>query len=98
VKIPGTNADVRYVNKDGNINAPLTVTSDKFDLSKSQNLANTFKKFGFDKVNSILTENVKGNGPALLGTYFVDGKGIFQHKNHMHLQQFNFNHINVGHN
>jgi len=96
LKIPGTNADVRYVNKDGNVNASLWVTSDKFDKSKSQDLANTFKNFGFDKVNSILTENAKGNGPALSGTYFVDGKGKFHHKHHMHLQQFNFKHINGG--
>ncbi len=96
LKIPGTNADVRYVNKDGNVNASLWVTSDKFDKSKSQDLANTFKSFGFDKVNSILTENGKGNGPALSGTYFVDGKGKFHHKHHMHLQQFNFKHIIGG--
>lgn len=66
-----------------------------FDINNSQLLADKFNHFGFNKPGglSILTENAKGNGPALKNTRFVDGKGVFHHKHHMHLQRFNFEHL-----
>ncbi|HHU47368.1 MAG TPA: hypothetical protein GXZ40_05670 [Bacteroidales bacterium] len=68
-----------------------------FDKTNSQKLVNSLAKFDFNNPNSkfsILTENAVGNGPALKNTHFVDGKGKFHHKNHIHLQQFNKDIIN----
>lgn len=91
----GTNADVRYANLNGNANQPVLTSGNNFDSKNSQILANKFAQFGFNSPKgSILTENSKGNGPALKNTIFVDGsKKIppFHHKNHMHLQKFNYN-------
>lgn len=90
-------ADIRYSNTNGNVNEPVWTSGSNFDLGKSQILANKFTKFGFNQPNglSILTENAKGNGPALLNTRFVDGKGLFHHKHHMHLQRYNFDNITL---
>ena len=62
-----------------------------FDKNKSQLLVNKLSKYGFNKSNgiSILTENAKGNGAAVKNSYFIDGKGKFHHKHHLHLQKFN---------
>lgn len=95
----GTNADLRYANLNGNKPSEAVWTNAiNFDKSNSQKLVNSLVEFGFNRPNgkySILTENAKGNGPALNNTNFVDGKGRFHHKHHMHLQQFNKSIINV---
>ena len=87
----GTNADVRYAGKDGCENKQAVWTNSKnFDKSNSQKLADAFYKFGFNSPKgSILTENGDGTGTALDHSIFVDGKGNFHHKHHMHLQKFN---------
>lgn len=91
----GTNADIRYANLNGNINEAVWTSGSNFDLGNSQLLANKFTKFGFNQPGglSILTENAKGTGPALQNTRFVDGKGKFHHKHHMHLQRYNFSNL-----
>jgi hypothetical protein len=88
-------ADIRYANTKGNVNESVWTNGKNFDLVNSQLLANKFTKFGFNQPGglSILTENAQGNGPALINTRFVDGKGKFHHKHHMHLQRYNFTNI-----
>ena len=90
-------ADIRYSNTKGDVNESVWTSGNNFDLKNSQILANKFTKFGFNQPGglSILTENAKGNGPALQNTRFVDGKGVFHHKHHMHLQKYNFITINI---
>lgn len=89
----GQYADVRYANTKGNINEAVYTNKNNFDKVNSQKLSNNFTKFGYNSPNgrSILTENSTGNGPALNNTRFVDGKGKFHHKHHMHLQKYNDN-------
>jgi len=85
-------ADIRYANLNGNKNESVWTTGDNFDQENSQILANKFYKFGYNLQFGILTENAKGNGPALNNTYFVDGSKStppFHHKHHMHLQHIN---------
>ena len=85
-------ADIRYANLNGNKNESVWTTGDNFDKENSQILANKFYKFGYNLQFGILTENAKGNGPALNNTYFVDGSKStppFHHKHHMHLQHIN---------
>ena len=95
----GTNADVKYANLNGfKPNEAVWTNGNNFDKQNSQKLVDYFMKFGFNRPNgkfSILTENAKGNGPALKNTDFVDGKGKYHHKHHIHLQQFNNSIINV---
>ncbi|MCX8472290.1 MAG: hypothetical protein ORN85_01440, partial [Sediminibacterium sp.] len=93
----GTNADIRYVNLNGNVNEPVWTNGTKFDIRNSQLLVNKFKKFGFNEPEglSILTENAKGTGAALQNTRFVNGYGKFHHKHHMHLQRYNFNNLKM---
>lgn len=93
----GQLADIKYANIKGNVIESVWTNGKNFDLRNSQLLADKFTKFGFNKPNgkSILTENGKGNGPALMNTSFVDGKGIFHHKHHMHLQRFDISKINT---
>ena len=94
----GTNADIRYANLNGNVEEPVWTNGKNFDPKNSQLLVNKFSKYGFNTKGglSILTENAKGNGAALNNTKFVDGKGIFHHKHHMHLQRFNSNNIKTN--
>jgi RHS repeat-associated protein len=93
--VNGTNADIRYANLNGNKDEAVWTSESNFDLQNSQLLANKFTKFGFNQPGglSILTENAKGTGPALQNTRFVDGKGKFHHKHHMHLQRYNFSNL-----
>ncbi len=90
-------ADIRYANTKGDVNEPVWTNGQNFDLGKSQLLVDKFTKFGFNQSGglSILTENGKGNGPALRNTRFVNGNGKFHHKHHIHLQRYNFNNINT---
>jgi hypothetical protein len=85
----GQYADIRYANNSFDINEPVTTGGSNFHKWASQVMADSFNKFGFNNSTSILTENSTGNGPALANTYFADGKGKFQHQNHMHLQRYN---------
>jgi len=93
----GTSADVKYANLNGFKQGETVWTSGaNFDKANSQKLVDAFHKFGFNSPRgSILTENAQGNGPALSNSIFVDGKGKFHHKHHIHLQRFNNNIINV---
>ncbi len=92
----GTNADIKYANKNGyKPHEPVWTNGKNYDKHNSQKLADSFYQFGFNSSRgSILTENATGNGRALNNTIFVDGKGRFHHKHHMHLQKFNASIIN----
>jgi RHS repeat-associated protein len=93
----GQFADIRYVNKNGNVDQGSVWTDNSlglnnYDAAKSQILVDKFQKFGFKDSPgrvSMLTENSKGNAPALGGTYFPGhGKAPnnFHHRHHIHLQ------------
>jgi len=98
--VKGGCADIRYANLKGDVNESVWTSGSNYDSKNSQLLVNKFTKFGFNKPlgQSILTENAKGDGPALLNTRFVDGsKNIppYHHKHHIHLQRYNFTNIIV---
>ena len=89
----GQFADIRYANKNGNVNEGSVWTDGaNYDAGKSQILVDKFVKFGFQDSKgrvSILTENAKQNGPALKNTHFP-GHGSpsnpYHHRHHIHLQ------------
>jgi RHS repeat-associated protein len=85
--------DIRYAHIDGE--SPVTTTSKSFDEIGSQRMVDTFTAYGFygHARYNFLTENAEGNGIALSGTNFIDGKGLFQHKDHIHIENFNTTHI-----
>jgi RHS repeat-associated protein len=84
--------DVRYAHFDGI--SPVTTGSANFDTYNSQIMVDIFASHGFHGGRyNFLTENAEGNGTALSGTNFINGKGVFQHKDHIHIEYFNTNHI-----
>ncbi|GHT35927.1 hypothetical protein FACS189434_14180 [Bacteroidia bacterium] len=89
----GEFADVRYAHKDGNVNESVSVTSSNYSKDISQKMVNYLRKYGYNNTNSILTENSTGTGKEFENTYFVDGKGQFEHKSHMHIQKYNQTHL-----
>ncbi len=78
----GRNVDFRYVRTDGAM-LPVHVNSPVFDVTRSQDLINSFGKFGFGGDKSIGSyPNSKGS--LLEGTFKLGGHG-----DHGHLQNFN---------
>ena len=89
----GQFADIRYANKNGNINEGSVWTDGvNYDATKSQLLIDKFVKFGFQDSKgrvSVLTENAEKNDAALNKTHFP-GHGTkskpYHHRHHIHLQ------------
>ncbi len=77
----GRNVDFRYIRTDGAM-TPVDVNSSKFDVKRSQNLINSFIKFGFSNDKSI-GSFPNSNGILLKGTFNLSG-----HDDHGHLQNF----------